>query len=156
VPINKGGSNVKDQIKQLREVTGAGMLDCKRMLDNTNGDMNQAIALLHEKMGKKVLAKQHRETQEGIVVSYIHSNQKMGAMVAVKCETDFVAKNKLFGAFAHDVALHISAMNPETVDELLTQTFVKDGDMTIGEKVNQLMAKMGENIVIGHFQRFSI
>lgn len=99
-------------IQQLRAETGAGILDCRKILEEAGGEYDKAIELLRKK-GQKVAAnKAERETHEGIVKSYIHSSGKMGAMVEVLCETDFVARNELFQQFAHNIAMHIAAANP--------------------------------------------
>ena len=100
--------------------------------------------------------KASRSTQEGIVESYIHITKKTASMVEVLCETDFVARNPLFGQLAHEVAMHIAAMDTQTNEELMSQSFVKDQDITIQDLVNQYIAKLGENIKIGRFVRYSI
>lgn len=100
------------QVKTLREKTGAGMADVKKALEEAAGDMDKAFTLIERKLGSAAIKKATRATGAGIVESYIHSNGRVGALVEIFCETDFVARNPLFKEFAHDIALHIAAMNP--------------------------------------------
>ncbi len=188
-------------VKELRDKTNAGMMDCKRALGETDGDMEKAIDLLRQK-GLAVAAKRaDRATSEGVVACYIHGGGKLGVMVEVGCETDFVAKTDDFQAFARDIAMHVAAANPVAVsrDEvpadlierekeiyskqalesgkpenivekivsgkiekyisevcLLEQKFVKNPDLTVQDLLNELIAKMGENISIKRFARFQV
>lgn len=188
-------------VKELRDKTNAGMMDCKKALSETNGDMEKAVDLLRQK-GLAVAAKRAgRETKEGVVEAYIHAGGKIGVMVEIGCETDFVAKTDDFKTFARDVAMHIAAVNPIAVsrDEvpaevvqrekdiyvnqalesgkpqqivekmvggkiekylseicLLEQKFVKNPDLTVQDLLNELVAKLGENISIKKFARFQI
>jgi len=102
-------------VKDLRQKTGAGMMDCKAALDEAGGDMDRAIELLRVKGQASAAKRSDRGTSEGVVAAYIHANKKVGAMVEVQCETDFVARNEDFQAFAYDVALHIAAASPTHV-----------------------------------------
>ena len=102
-------------VKDLRQKTGAGMMDCKAALDEANGDMDRAIELLRVKGQASAAKRSDRGTSEGVVAAYIHANKKVGAMVEVQCETDFVARNDDFQAFAYDVALHVAAASPTHV-----------------------------------------
>jgi len=147
---------MKELIKQLREVTGAGMLDCQKALKQTSGDFDQAKEMLIQKLGKKAEKKQDRATNEGIVATYVHGNKKMGAMVTVKCETDFVAKNDTFINLANTIAMQVGATNPSDVNELLSQGYIKDPSITVQELINQAIGKIGENITIGEFKHFVI
>ena len=104
-------------VKALRERTGAGMMDCKKALVDANGDVDEAIEILRKKAGKRIEDRGERVAGEGTVQTYIHSNAKVGVLVEVNCETDFVARNDDFVAFAKDIALHISAANPLVVTE---------------------------------------
>ena len=188
-------------VKELRDKTNAGMMDCKRALGDTEGDMEKAVDLLRQK-GLAVAAKRaDRATSEGVIECYIHAGGKIGVMVEVGCETDFVAKTDDFKAFAKDIALHVAAVNPvsvtreeipaEMVDRekeiyinqaresgkpdniidkivegriekylkencLLEQAFVKNPDVTIQDLLNELVAKMGENITVNRFARFQV
>ena len=170
-----------DQVKELRERTGAGILDCKKVLEETGGDMKQALAILREK-GLKVLDKKAgREAKEGRIDVYIHAGNKMAAMVEIDCETDFVARNDAFVKLVKDVAMHV-ASNPDvkyiTKDEvpageaeaydagtpeeylektvLMQQAFVRNPSETIEGLVRETAAKTGENIIIRRFVRFEI
>ena len=190
-------------VKELRDKTAAGMMDCKKALTETDGDMEKAVDLLRQK-GLAVAAKRaDRATSEGTVGTYIHAGGKLGVMVEVGCETDFVAKNEDFVAFAKDIAMHIAAANPVAVTRegisedilerekaiyiqqaiesgkpeniaekmvagkmekfikeiaLLDQIYVKDpdGKLTVQDMLNELIAKMGENISIKRFARFQV
>jgi len=188
-------------VKELRDRTNAGMMDCKKALQECGGDMDKAVDYLRQK-GLAVAAKRSgRATTEGVVQSYIHAGNKLGVMVEVNCETDFVAKTDQFIEFARNVAMHIAATNPlcirreeapqdvlekereiykqqalesgkpeHIVDKivegriekflkeicLLDQPYVKNPDLTIQDLLNELIAKMGENISIRRFVRYQV
>ena len=187
-----------EQVKELRDRTGAGIMDCKKILVETDGNIEKAIELLREKGIAKAAKKAGRVASEGLVEAYIH-NGKYGALVEVNSETDFVSNNDDFKAFVKDIAMHIAAVapkyvrredvpaevveaekatlkaqainegKPEAIAEkmvegrmkkfyseicLLDQPFVKDPDITVGELLTNLIAKIGENIVIRRFARF--
>jgi len=188
-------------VKDLRDKTNAGMMDCKRALGETEGDMEKSVDLLRQK-GLAVAAKRaDRATSEGVVECYIHGGGKLGVMVEVGCETDFVAKTDGFKEFARDIAMHIAAVNPVSVGRddvpaemverekeiysaqalesgkpenivekivtgkiekylseicLMEQKYVKNPDLSIQDLLNELVAKMGENISIKRFARFQI
>ncbi len=188
-------------IKDLRERTGSGMADCKKALVEVDGDVDKAIDYLRAKGLAKAAKKAGREATEGAVVSYIHGGGRIGVLVEINCETDFVGKNDDFQAFARDVAIQIAAMNPQFVSKdevpadviekertvlvakakesgkpepvaqkmvegqitkwmkeicLLDQGFVKDPDKTISVVLQELVAKIGENIKIRRFTRFEL
>ena len=170
-------------VAKLRAMTGAGMMAAKKALTETAGDFDKAIDVLRKSGAAKAAKKAGRETSEGRVHCYTHSNGKIGVVVEVLCETDFVARNEIFIEFCHDLAMHIAAMNPlylsrEDVPEevlakekeivqgkiekwyeevcLLDQPFVKDEDMTIVQLVEQKVLSLGENIRIGRFRRIAI
>lgn len=194
--------NITSQmVKELRDKTNAGMMDCKKALTETDGDMEKAVDLLRQK-GLAVAAKRAgKATREGVIESYIHAGGKIGVIVEVGCETDFVAKTDAFKAFARDVAMHIAAINPVAVSReevpaevlqrekdiyinqaiesgkpqqiaekmvvgkmekflseicLMEQKYVKNPDLTVQDLLNELVAKMGENISIKKFARFQI
>ena len=194
--------NITSQmVKELREKTNAGMMDCKKALTDTDGDMEKAVDLLRQK-GLAVAAKRAgKETREGVIEAYIHAGGKIGVMVEVACETDFVAKTDDFKAFARNIAMHVAAVSPLAVsrDEvpadvvqrekdiyinqalesgkpqqiaekmvagkmekflaevcLLEQKYVKNPDLSVQDLLNELVAKMGENISIKKFARFQI
>ena len=144
------------QIKELREQTGAGVSDVKRALEESEGDTPRAFAVLEKKLGGVATKKASRTTGAGLVESYIHSNSRVGALVEVLCETDFVARNPSFREFSHDIALHIAAMEPADLETLLGQPFVKDPAKTIGVCVNEAIGRFGENIKVGKFVRFEV
>ncbi len=190
-----------EKIKKIRQQTGVGMVDIKKALEEANGNEDKAIEIIRKKGHIKALKKAGREAKEGIVFAYIHSNKKIGTLLELFCETDFVARNEEFVELAKDIAMHISAMDPkflrpEDVSEdiiakekeiwseqlkkenktveimvkimegkekkfreensLLGQPFVKNPEITIGELINQKIAKMGENIQVGNFVRYEL
>ena len=142
-------------VKTLREQTGVGMMDAKKALSEANGDMAKAIQALKAKGAEIAAKKEGRVASQGLVESYIHGN-RVGAMVEVNCETDFVARNPEFKAFAHEVALQVASMGPASVDELYDQAFIKDPNKTIRDLRNELVQKIGENIQIKRFMRFEL
>ncbi len=165
-------------IKELREMTSCGVMECKKALEETNGDKAKAVEVL-KKRGLELAAKKGARTaNEGRIEAYIHAGAKIGVIVEVNCETDFVAKNEDFAAFTRDLAMHIAALNPRYVsaedipqaelDEqsdpkaytkeqaLLEQPFIKDPKLTIQEKLNNLIASIGENIQIRRFIRYKV
>jgi elongation factor Ts len=188
-------------VKALRDKTNAGMMDCKKALTETEGDMEKAVDLLRQK-GIAVAAKRAgRATSEGIIQTYIHAGGKLGVMVEVGCETDFVAKTDSFIDFSKDIAMHIAAADPiainrEAVSEdlvarekeiyvkqaqdsgkpeniiekivsgkidkfysetcLMEQKFVKNPDLSVQDKLNEIIASLGENITIKHYARFQV
>ncbi len=143
-------------VKTLREKTGAGMMDCKKALDEASGDMTKAEALVLERGLAKAEKKADRETGEGYVASYVHTTGKVGVLVELLCETDFVGRNDEFRALARDIAMQVAAMNPADKAELLAQPSIKDGSITVENQVKQLSGKIGENITLGRFVRLSV
>ncbi len=145
-----------EDIKKLREETGAGMMDCKKCLDEANGDYEAAKKLVFARGIAKAEKKADRETKEGYIASYVHSNAKTASLVEILCETDFVARNEDFRSMAMNLAMQVVAMNPENVEELLTQDFIKDPSMTIEELVKRTSGKIGEKFVVSRFVRFEV
>ncbi len=143
-------------IKKLREETGAGMMDCKKALDEAKGNYDEAIEVVKQRGLAKAEKKADRETKEGYIASYVHANNKVAALVEILCETDFVAKNEEFQAMAKDVAMHVVAMNPENVEALLADQFVKDPDITVDTLVKGVSGKIGEKFVVNRFKRFEV
>jgi elongation factor Ts len=188
-------------VKELREKTGAGIMDCKGALAECDGDMSQAIDFLRKKGLATAAKRAGRAMTEGIIESYIHMDNKLGVLVEINCETDFVAKNDDFKEFAKNIAMHIAATNPvgirpedvpeETLNRekeiyrgqvlemgkpekiadkivegkmqkyfkencLMNQAYVRDPDMTVEDLLNEMIAKIGENISINRFTRFRI
>ena len=188
-------------VKQLREKTGAGMMDCKNALSEVEGDVEKAIELLRKKGLATAQKRAGRSLSEGMIQSYIHMTGKLGVLVEVNCETDFVAKNEDFQEFTKNIAMHIAATNPlgitpedisqeiiekekeiyraqaldmgkpeNVIDKivegklnkfyeescLLNQPYVRDTDISIADLLNQMIAKIGENISIKRFVRYQI
>ena len=167
-----------DKIKKLRESTSLGISECKKALEESNGDFSKAVELLKKK-GVSVLEKKRgRVTSQGLIEAYVHFGGNLGAMVEVNCETDFVAKTDVFKKFAKDLAMQVAAANPKyltkddiekeelktvsDVDEyakevcLLKQAFVKDNSKSIEDYLHEVVSQTGENIVIKRFVRFSL
>ena len=141
-------------VKELREKTGAGMMDCKKVLTETDGEMVKAEELLRERGITKAAKKSSRIATEGLVVAFVSSDKKIGAVVEVNAETDFVAKNEEFKTFANDVAEQVVKTNPKDVEELLKQKYVKDEAKTVEEVLTDKIATIGENMSIRRFVRF--
>ena len=136
-------------VKALRERTGAGMMDCKKALTDANGDVDQAIEILRKKAGKRIEDRGERVASEGTIQTYIHSNAKVGVLVEVNCETDFVARNDDFVAFARDIALHIAAANPlfvtqEEVDPAAREREAKAFEEAASDKPENIRPKIVE------------
>lgn len=140
-------------ITQLREQTGAGIMDAKAALKDADGDYDKALAIIAEKAGTKAGKRAERETGAGLIETYVH-NGRVGVMLDMRAETDFVVRSEPFQDLAKDVVMHIAAMKPEDVEELLTQPFVKNDEKTVGDLLNELIAKTGENCRIAKFARF--
>ena len=140
-----------DIVKELREKTGAGMMDCKKVLTETNGDMEKAIELLRERGIAKAAKKSDRIAAEGLVYAYVSEDQKIGVLVEVNSETDFVAKNEEFQKFVADIAVEIAKQNPANVEDLLTKSL---NGRTVKEVLTDKIATIGENMSIRRFVRF--
>ena len=140
-------------VKQLREKTGAGMMDCKKVLTETDGDMEKAAELLRERGIAKAAKKSSRVAAEGLVAAYVSDDKKVGSVVEVNAETDFVAKNEEFRTFVADIAKQIATKNPANVEELLGQTYL-DTDKTVQEVLTNKIATIGENMSIRRFTRY--
>lgn len=190
-----------DLIKDLRERTGVSTMACKKALEESGCDMEKAIELLRKRGEAKAVERAERSTSQGLVVSYVHGNGRIGVLVQLACETDFVSRNEDFAGAAKDIAMHVAAMNPlyvspeevshELVEKereiwkaqlaqekkpsgvwdkimegkekkfreesaLLTQPFVKNGDITVGQVLVDLASKMGENVRLVRFVRYSL
>ena len=142
------------QVKELREKTGAGMMDCKKVLAETNGDEEKAIELLRERGIAKAAKKSDRIAAEGLVETYITPDAKVGVAVEVNAETDFVAKNEEFRSFVKEVAKQIAETKPADVEELLSQKSISDASKTVKDVLTDKIAKIGENMSIRRFERF--
>ena len=157
-------------IRELRARTSAGVMDCKKALEESKGDVDKAESFLKEKGIASAAKKAGRETDQGLIDTYIHSGGRIGAMIEINCETDFVARTDDFVSLAHDIAMQVAAMSPEflTVEDaaendivteakcLLSQPFIKDPSITIQDLINETIGKLGENIRVRKFQRFSL
>ena len=142
------------QVKELREKTGAGMMDCKKVLTETDGDMEKAIELLRERGIAKAAKKSGRVAAEGLVEAYVSEDKKVGAIVEVNSETDFVAKNEEFKNFVMNVAKQVVEKNPKDVEELLNQESIEVSGKTVNEVLVEKIATIGENLSIRRFARF--
>lgn len=145
-----------DKIKELREITGAGVMDAKKALEETGGDIQKAVDVIRAKGLAKAESKADREVKSGKVYCYTHGGGTAAAMVEVACETDFVASNEEFIDLCKEIALQIVSMKPETVEDLLAMPYVRDGGKTIEQLVKELIGKTGENIQVRRFARFKL
>ena len=141
-------------VKELREKTGAGMMDCKKVLTETDGDMEKAIELLRERGIAKAAKKSGRVAAEGLVEAYVSEDGKIGAVVEVNAETDFVAKNEEFRTFVMNVAKQVVEKNPKDVEELLAQDSIEEPGKTVNEVLVGKIATIGENMSVRRFARF--
>ena len=145
-----------DSIKKIREQTGLSVADIKNALKEADGNEVKALEILGLRGHKIAEKKADREVKEGIVESYVHSNRKVGVLVILNCETDFVAKSQDFQELAHYLAMQIASMDPKNIDELMEQPFIKEQELTIKELISRYIAKLGENIKVGDFKRYQI
>jgi elongation factor Ts len=137
-----------DQIKELREETGAGIMDVRKALTESDGDTKKAKEWLEKKGMKRAAEKSERETEAGYVFSYVHFNGKVGSLIKVACETDFVAKTEDFQTLGREIAMQVASMKPENVEELMKQDYLRDSSKTIESMIKVLSGKTGENIKI--------
>ena len=167
-----------DAIKELRSITSASIAECKKALHETSGDVEKAVKLLRKRGLEIAASKQNRVAKEGRIESYVHHGNKIGVLLEIDCESDFVAKNSDFAQFARDVAMHITACAPlyvkredvpaEVIDQeknkedfykshcLLEQPFVKDPSITIKDYLGSIVTKVGENVIVRRFTRYQI
>ena len=143
------------EVKRLKDLTGVGLTDAKSALDQANGDFDKALAAMRQQGLTKAEKRREREARAGVIGSYNHDG-RIGVLVEVNCETDFVARNQIFTDLVKDIAMHIAASEPETVAELLDQPFVKNPDLTVADHVKDHAARLGENIVIRRFSRLAL
>lgn len=142
-------------IQKLREVTGAGVMDCKRALEEAKGDFNRAVAIINERGLIKAAKKADRATGAGVLESYLHAG-RVGVLLELRCETDFVARAEPFRELAHEIAMQIAAMNPADSTALLSQPYIKDDKITIKDLITQTITKVGENIQVARFVRYEL
>ncbi len=145
-----------EAVKKLREKTGASMMECKKALEEAQGDEAKALEILNKRGASLAEKKAERQIKAGLIDAYIHANGKIGVLLELGCESDFVVRNEIFKNLAHEICLQISAMNPADEMELLAQPFVKNPEQTVQGLINEAIAKLGENIKIGKFIRFEI
>ena len=152
-------------VKELRDKTGISVMQCRKALEEAEGDMNKALAILKKSSSDIALKKADREVAAGVVSAYIHGNATIGVLLELGCETDFVAKNEEFVALAKDLAMHVCAMSPTSIDNedglgeesaLLKQAFIKDPSMTVEQKLQAVVQKFGENTKVIKFTRYAI
>ena len=146
---------VKTDVKKLREMTGAGVMKCKEALEESGGDIDKALKIIREKGAALAGKRSERKTGAGILESYIH-NDRVGVLLELRSETDFVARSEDFRELAHDLVMQIAAMAPDDVEELLGQLYIKDESIKVEDVVKQVIAKVGENIKIERFCRYEI
>lgn len=142
-------------IKQLREKTGAGVADCREAIEEAKGDLKKAEEILQKKGFEKAAKKGDRETKAGLIDSYVHAG-KIGVLVELLCETDFVARTDEFKKLAHEISLQVSSMNPKNINALLEMEYIRDSSKTIEVLIKEAVAKLGENIILGRFERVEI
>jgi elongation factor Ts len=160
-----------EDVKELRQRTGAGVMECKRALEEAAGDMERAADILRQRGLALAEARAHRSTAQGLVECYIHAGGRIGAMVEVNCETDFVARTDAFKALAHDLAMQVAATGPISISAedlppgaegdsnelcLLPQPYIRDPSRTIQELINEVIAQTKENIQVRRFARFEL
>ena len=146
---------MKEQVQKLREATGAGVMECKRALEESGGNFDRAIGIIHERGLIKAQSKAERKTGAGIIESYVH-NERVGVLLELRCETDFVARTEPFRDLAHELAMQIAAMNPKTAEELLEQPYIKDESIKVSNLIKRVIAKVGENTRVERFCRYEL
>lgn len=143
-------------LKKLRTETGVSLADCRKALEKADNDYEKAKEILRKSGLEKAAKKSEREAKQGIVHAYIHGGGRVGTLIELSCETDFVARTDEFKKLAHEIALQISAMNPKDVDTLFKQEYIRDSLRTVETMVKETISKLGENILVKRFQRFEI
>ena len=142
-------------IKQLRERTSAGVADVREALEESGNDMKKAEEILRERGIARAAKKGDRATNAGLIESYVHQG-RVGVLVEIMCETDFVARTDEFKALAHEVAMQVASMNPKNVQVLLKQEYIRDPSKTVDDLIKAAIAKLGENITIDRISRFEL
>ena len=144
-----------DTLKKLRNDTSAGVSDCRQALEDADGNYDKAKKLLLARGLEMAAKKEGKETSQGVVEAYVHQG-KVGVLVEVRCETDFVARTDEFKSLAHEIALQVAAMNPKDVSVLLESPYIREPKLTIADLVKQTIAKVGENIAVAQFTRIQL
>jgi len=142
-------------VQKLREATGAGVMDCRKALVEAEGDFEKAMKIIEEKGVAKMEKRAGRETGAGFVESYVH-NGRIGVLLELRAETDFVVRSEPFQKLAHELTMQISAMNPQSREELLEQEYIKDSSKKVKDLVTETIAKVGENISVNQFYRVEV
>lgn len=145
-----------EQIKELREKTGISVAACKKALEQAGGDVEKAIAALQKDSASIAQKKSDRALGSGVVEAYVHNNKKVGVLVELKSESDFVSGNDEFRVLAKEIAMHVAACGPSDINELLDQAYVKDPGIMVKDLVNRAIQKFGEKIEITRFVRYSL
>jgi len=145
-----------ENIKALREETGVSIMKCKEALEEASGDMDKARGILRDISSKAAAKKADRTLGAGVVQSYIHPNNTIGVLINLSCETDYVARNEDFIALANTIAMHIAAMMPESLEDLNTQPYVKNPEITISKLIEEAILKIGERIEVAEFTRYAL
>jgi elongation factor Ts len=158
-------------VRTLRDQTGAGIMDCKEALEKSDGDLEKATLALRDKGVASATKRVGKDTKEGVIETYLHTGGRVGALVELGCETDFVARTAEFQKLAHDIAMQVAAMGPLYIDKdeieegddrppaqisLMQQPFIKNGSSSVGEMVRELAGKVGENIKVVRFSRLAV
>ncbi len=144
------------KLKQLRKETGVSFSLCKKALEETNNNLEEAKKLLNKWGIEKAKDKEQRKTSAGGIFSYIHHNKKIGALVELLCETDFVSGNQQFQNLGQEIAMQVASLNPENIDQLLNQEYIRDPSKKINDLIKEAILKFGENIKINRIVRFEI
>jgi len=147
--------NLVEKIKKLREETEISIAECKKALEEAKGDLEKAKEILKKRYGEMAKKRKERETKEGIIEAYIHPGKKIGVLLELRCESDFVAKNPEFQKLAHELCLQIAAIDPKEVP-LLEQNWIRDESKKIKDLISEYIAKFDENITVERFARFQI
>lgn len=145
-----------NRIKQLRNKTGVSITECKKALEKAKGDMEKAKEILRQKGRDFARKRLDRETKEGIIDSYIHPGMKVGILIELNCESDFVARSEDFHKLSHELCLQIAALPPEKEDQFLEQEWIKDQTKTVKDLIDAYITKFGENITIKRFTRYEL
>lgn len=145
-----------EKLKKLREETDVSYAMCKEALDESKGDVEKARALLRKKGAEVAKKKADRETKQGAIFSYVHHNKKIGSLVELMCETDFVARNETFQKLGTDIAMQVASTNPSNTTKLLKEPFIRDPKITVEALIKDAILKLGENVTLGKIIRFEI
>ena len=143
-------------VQRLRSESGAGVMDCKRALEETGGDYTKALALIKERGIQSLAKRSEREAKEGLVASYIHSGGRIGALVELASETDFVSRGEDFQKLAQEIAMQVAAMDPASVEELLEQPYIRDASKKIKDLITAVATSTKENVHVRRIQRFAL